>query len=317
MSDPPQPAWWARLGWALPFAGIPTLALAHSLGVHAIIFPEGAALVMGIWVLGMPGWAASRWRVAVLPPLCAVAGTIIVRSGLPPAAAAILGAAVALLALQSLDSRLGPSLSATMLPIVFGVPDWSYPLAVLAICLVIAGAMPWLARRHRRGTERPLPAGGPGRYPWAVATAAFAVIASWVLLGGELLALPVAALAPPLFVSALEWLGQGACTLRRGLRRWLLLVCAALAGAVAVQLVAIAWIAGGLAIAAALALMWLLATPHPPALAIALIPQILVGVEPLAYASAIGAGAAALYLAMLSLDRIVPLTSAGATAAGP
>jgi hypothetical protein len=317
MTDLSQQAWWARLGWALPFAGIPTLALAHSLGVHAIIFPEGAALVMGIWVLGLPGWATSRWRVAALPPLCAVAGTLIVRSELPPWGAAILGAAVALVALQSLDSRLAPSLSAAMLPIVFGVRDWSYPLAVLVICLVIAGAMPWLARRHRRAGHPTLPGGRPGRYPWAVAAAGFTVIASWVLLGGELLALPVAALAPPLFVSALEWLGQGACTLRRGLRRWLLLVGTALAGALAAHVVAVAWVAGTLAIAAALALMWLLATPHPPALAIALIPQIIVGVDPVEYAAAIGAGAAALYLAMLALDRILALTSAAATAAGP
>lgn len=317
MTDPPQPAWWVRLRWALPFAGIPTLALAHSLGVHAIVFPEGAALVMGIWVLGLPGWAASRWRVAALPPLCALGGTIIVRLELPPWGAAILGAAVALLTLQSLDSRLAPSLSAAMLPIVFGVRDWSYPLAVLVICVVIAGAMPCLARRHRRAGQPALPGGGPGRYPWAIAGAGFFVIVSWVLLGGELLALPVAALAPPLFVSALEWLGQGACTLRLGLRRWLLLVCAGLAGAGAVQLVAVAWVAGTLALAAALGLMWLLSSPHPPALAIALIPQILVTVGPLDYAAAIAAGAGSLYLGMLGLDRLVALTSAAATAAGP
>jgi hypothetical protein len=316
MTDRSQP-WWRRLRWALPFAGIPTLALAHGLGVHAIIFPEGAALVMGIWVLGLPGWAASRWRVAALPPLCAVAGTIIVRLALPSWGAAILGAAVALALLQSFDSRIAPALSAAMLPIVFDVPDWSYPLAVLAICLVIAGAMPWLARNHGPRTELAPGAEAPGRYPWAIAAAAFAAISAWILLGGELLALPVAALAPPLFVSALEWLGQGACTLRRGLRRWALLVCAALAGAVAMQLVAVAWIAGTLALAAALALMWLLSTPHPPALAIALIPQILDGIAPLAYAVAIAAGAGALYLAMLALDRVAALTSTAATAAGP
>jgi hypothetical protein len=272
---------------------------------------------MGIWVLGLPGWAASRWRVAALPPLCAVAGTIIVRLALPSWAAAILGAAVALALLQSLDSRIAPALSAAMLPIVFDVPDWSYPLAVLAICLVIAGAMPWLARNHEPRPELAPGAEAPGRYPWAVVAAGFAAISAWILLGGELLALPVAALAPPLFVSALEWLGQGACTLRRGLRRWALLVCAALAGAVAMQLVAVAWIAGTLALAAALALMWLLSTPHPPALAIALIPQILDGIRPLTYAAAIAAGAGALYLAMLALDRVAGLTSAAATAAGP
>jgi hypothetical protein len=309
------PDWWGGLGWALPFVVVlPMLALANTLGVHAIIFPEGAALVMGVWVLGLPGWAASRTHVALLPALCALAGTLIARSQLPTSAAAILAVVVALLVLQTLDSRLAPSLSAAALPVVFGVGDLSYPLAVLVISLVIAAAMPRLA--GRRGPPA-LAADRPGRYPVEVAAGGAIAIAAWILLGGELLALPVAALAPPLFVSALEWLGQGTCTLRRGLRRWLLLVCVALTGALAARLVDVHWLAGGLATAAALALMWLLSTPHPPALAIALIPQILEGVDPLGYAAAIAAGAGALYLAMLALDRRAPLTSAAATAAGP
>lgn len=295
--------------WALPFAVvIPMLALADALGLHAIIFPEGAALVMGVLVLGLPGWAASRGRVAALPAVCALAGVVIVRFGLPFTVAAILGAAVAIALLQCAGSRLAPSLSATALPIVFGVRDWSYPAAVLVICLLIAAAMPWLA---------PSGVDPPGRYPWPVALGGLAAIAAWILVAGELLALPIAALAPPLFVSALEWLAQGACTLRRGLRRWALLVVCALAGALASELVATAWLAGALALTAALALMWLLATPHPPALAIALIPQILDGVNPLSYAAAIGAGAGALYLAMLALHRLSALTSAAVTAAGP
>jgi len=306
--------WWAGVGWALPFVVVvPMLLLASSLGVHAIIFPEGAALVMGVWVLALPGWAASRTHVALLPALCALIGTLIVRTQLPTWAAAILALGLALLVLQSSDSRLAPSLSAAVLPIVFDVEEFSYPLAVLAICLVIAAAMPWIARR--RGPP-PLPLDRPGRYPLEVAVAGACAITAWILLGGELLALPVAALAPPLFVSALEWLGQGACTLRRGLRRWLLLVGVAFAGALAASVVGVPWVSGAIALTAALAIMVLMKTPHPPALAIALIPQILVGVDPLAYAAAIGAGAAALYLTMLALDRRA-LTSAAVTAAGP
>jgi hypothetical protein len=308
------PDWWGGLGWALPFVVVlPMLALANTLGVHAIIFPEGAALVMGVWVLALPGWAASRGHVAVLPALCALLGTLIARSQLPTWLAAIAGVGVALLVLQSSDSRLAPSLSAAVLPIVFDVEDFSYPLAVLAICLVIAAAMPWLARR--RGPP-PLPLDRPGRYPLQVALAGACAIAAWILLGGELLALPVAAIAPPLFVSALEWLGQGACTLRRGLRRWLLLVAVAFAGALAASMFDVPWISGALALSAALGLMALLQTPHPPALAIALIPQILVGIDPLTYAAAIAAGAGALYLTMLALDRTA-ITSAAVTAAGP
>ena len=292
--------------WAAPvlplLVVVPMLALAYALGTHAIIFPEGAAIAMGVWSLALPGWSRSRWHVAALPPFCALLGVLLVRLELPAALAPILAAALALLVLQALDSRLAPAMSAAALPIVFGVDELSYPLAVLVICAVIAAAMPWLSRR--RGPPA-APGDATGRYPWGVVAGGLAAIAGWVLLGGELLALPVAALAPPLFVSALEWLGQRACTLRRGLRRWVLLVGAAFAGGLATELVATPWLAGALAVLATLALMRLLATPHPPALAIALIPQLLQAPEPLEYTVAIAAGAGALYLAVLAVHRLV------------
>ncbi len=292
---------WAAYGLPL-LVVVPMLALAFALGTHAIIFPEGAAIAMGVWSLALPGWSRSRWHIAVLPALCALLGVGLVGLELPAPLAPILGAALALLVLQALDSRLAPAMSAAVLPIVFGVDQLAYPLAVLVICVVIAATMPWLSRR--RG---PPPAAGDetGRYPWGVAAGALAAITAWVVLGGELLALPVAALAPPLFVSALEWLSQRACTLRRGLRRWTLLVVAALAGAVAAELIATPWLAGAVAVIATLAVMWLLGTPHPPALAIALIPQLLQSPEPLEYTLSIAGGAAALYLGVLAVHRLV------------
>ena len=291
-----------RWAAALPLlVVVPMLAIAYALGTHAIIFPEGAALAMGVWSLALPGWSRSRRHVAVLPPLCALLGVLLVRLELPLALAAILGATIALLVLQAFDSRLAPAMSAAVLPIVFAVDELSYPLAVLVICVVIAAAMPWLSRR--RGPPA-APGDATGRYPWGVVAGGLGAITAWVLLGGELLALPVAALAPPLFVSALEWLGQRACTLRRGLRRWVLLVGAALVGGLATELIATPWLAGAVAVLATLALMRLLATPHPPALAIALIPQLLHAPRPLDYTLAIAAGAGALYLAVLAVHRL-------------
>ena len=83
MTDPggiERRAWWAGTAWALPLVVVvPMLALASALGTHEIIFPEGAALAMGIWVVGLPGWSASRWRVAVLPPAFAAAGVLLLR----------------------------------------------------------------------------------------------------------------------------------------------------------------------------------------------------------------------------------------------
>jgi hypothetical protein len=307
------PVRWATPAWALPLLiVVPMLGLASALGAHAIIFPEGAALAMGIWTLALPGWAASRWHVALLPPVAALLGVVVLRLGMPGHLAAILAAALALVLLQFADSRLAPTMSSAVLPIVFGVEELTYPLSVLVISIVIAAAMPWLSRR--RGPP-PAPGDATGRYPWEVILGGLGAIAIWRLIGGELLVLPIAAFAPPLFVSALEWLGQRTCTLRRGLRRWTLLVGAGLAGALASELVTADWLAGTVAVCATLVLMWLLCTPHPPALAIALIPQILGdGIDATDYALAIAAGAGAMYLLVLAIDRLVLRSSAPAAA---
>jgi hypothetical protein len=305
-SDPVPVRWWARTRWALPLIIVaPMLVLARVLGTSDIIFPEGAALAMGIWVLGLPGWTASRRHVLVLPPLCAAGGVALVGADLPRDIAAIVGVTAALLVLAAFDSRLAPALSAAVLPIIFGIGDWSYPAAVLAICAVICALWGLV---HHPAVAR-LDDVLPQRYPWAVATAAWLVIVVWILCAGWLLELSAVVLAPPLFVSALEWLGRGDLVVSDGVRRWALLVGAALAGAAAVRLISVGWVAGIAAVCVTLGLMRLLATPHPPALAIALIPQILGTADPLPYAASVAAGAAALYGGMFLADVLMPAFS--------
>lgn len=300
MTDPRPVRWWERTRWALPLLiVVPMLALAGALDTRAIIFPEGAALAMGIWVLGLPGWTASRWRVLALPPLYAAAGVVLVKAELPTAVAEIAAVTFGLLALQAFDSRLAPALSAGVLPIVFEIDEWSYPVAVLAICVAVTTLWRLIHHPAARGLDDVL----PERYPWSVAASAWLVIVAWILIGGQALELSAAVLAPPLFVSALEWLGRGEPLAGEGLRRWALLVGAGLAGSVAAKLIPVDWIAGVLAVCATLALMWLLTTPHPPALAIAIIPQILGSTDPLSYTTSIAAGAAALYLGVYAVDR--------------
>ena len=303
MTDPggiERRAWWAGTAWALPLVVVvPMLALASALGTHEIIFPEGAALAMGIWVVGLPGWSASRWRVALLPALFAAGGVLLLRLGLEPATTAILAVTLGLLGLQALGTRLAPALSAAVLPIVFDVRAWSYPAAVLVISLVVAVGMAW-----RHAILAPAPAEGVHRYAWRTLAGAWLVITLWILAGGSWLALSAVALAPPLFVSALEWLARGTLTAPEGARRWAVLVGAGVAGSGAVALVPLAWLAGALAIVATIALMRLLATPHPPALAIALIAQILDASAPLAFALAVAAGAGALYLGVYAVGRL-------------
>jgi len=297
--------WWDRCRWALPLIIVtPMLVLASLLGTHAIIFPEGAALAMGIWVLGQQGWTASRWRVVALPPLFAAAGVLLVEAQLPRAVAEIGSLTIGLLVLAAFDSRLAPALSAAMLPIVFSIDEWSYPVAVLVICLVLAAL--WRLVRHP-ATRRPDDA-LPRRYPSGVAAVTWVVVVGWILIGGQLLALPAAVLAPPLFVSVLEWLGRGQLSVGDGMRRWGLLVGAAVFGSVAARSIPIGPVAGVVAVCATLALMRLLAMPHPPALAIALIPLILDAADSGAYVAAIATGAAALYAGAFAVALATPGT---------
>src|SRR5205085_7030634 len=101
------------------------------------------ALAMGIWVVGLPGWSASRWRVAVLPGLFAAGGAGLLQLGLGQVSTVLLAVTIGLLALQALGTRLAPALSAAALPIVFDVRAWSYPVAVLAASLAVAAGMTW------------------------------------------------------------------------------------------------------------------------------------------------------------------------------
>jgi len=293
----------ADLMWLLPLAlVVPMLALSSALGTDEIIFPEGAALVMGIWVVGLSGWASCRWRAAALPPLFACAGVLLLRLDLPQIAALLIAVTVGLGALQAFDTRLAPALSAAVLPIVFDVRDWSYPLAVLAISVVVAAGMAWLPRRASlRFDDAPR----VGRYAWRVVVGAGLVMCLWLVASGELLDVAAVAIAPPLFVSALEWLGRGTLSPAEGLRRWGLLVGAGLAGSTALELVPVGWLSGALAVLATLALMHVLAVPHPPALAIALIPQIVEASHPLSFTLAIAGGAGVLYLGVFATSGLV------------
>jgi hypothetical protein len=175
---------------------------------------------------------------------------------------------------------------------------------VLVISLVLAAL--WRLVRHP--DTRRLDDILPRRYPSGVAAVAWLVIVGWILVGGELLALPAAAFAPPLFVSVLEWLDRGRLSAGDAMRRCGLLVGAALFGSATVRVLPIGVVAGVVAVCATLALMRVLAVAHPPALAIALIPHILPAAAPPTYVAAITTGAAALYVGAFFAALATPRT---------
>jgi hypothetical protein len=274
----------------LPLIVVCAMAVASTVaGQRDFIFPEGAALALGIGVLRIPDWSTSRWRIATLPPACAVIGHMLSVIDGPPWALEITGLTAALLLLQCLGSRIAPAISAAALPVVFGVHSWAYPVVVLATCLVVIAALPPDNGGATTAAE--------GSWPRATAFRFWLITCAWIGVADPMLSLPAAALAPPLFVSALEWINTPGRSFAGGIRRYALIGAAAIAGVVAAQVSPAEGIAAPTAVAMTLVLMNITHCWHAPALAISLVPGIAAGVSPASFIAGIGVGAAALYLA--------------------
>lgn len=295
--------WWR---WLLPFVVVvPMVGFGYGLGDRAFVFPEGAALAFGVMVVRKHDWVCSRWRLLVLPTVCAVAGTVLAYLPVPKVAAELLAVGFALAALQTVGGRLGPAVSAAVLPVVFSITTWIYAAAVAGICLalVVMVSLPGL------GPHGPAAAVAerPGRWSWPTTVLFSIIAAAWIILASLVLPIPTVALAPPLLVGALEWCGHGAGPPTAAVRRWALLVMAAAVGGAASwvspvmergtdprdALIAMAAQAAGVGVV--LVLLGWTGEHLYPAVAIALVPNLVAPIAPWLYMMAIGIGAAALY----------------------
>jgi hypothetical protein len=251
-------------------AAVVMVGCAQATGQRAIMFPEGVALAFGVWVVGRADWCASRPRLVLAPLLCASCGVLmthLLTDRLPAELAAL---SCAVLILLAMPSQVGPALSAAVLPAVFDVRSWIYPLAVLAVTLVVAAGQSMLQRGAARARERR----SVRRWPVAQVLRFWALAALWLAVVTAL-GLPTVAAAPPLLVSALEWLLTGSGVgWRTGWQRGVLLVLAWTAGSVAAWQIPSPSGAAACACLFAAALMWLARVPHAPILAMALVADV-------------------------------------------
>lgn len=164
-----------RMGaWLATFLLVMGMAtLAQTLHVRTIIFPETAALALGVWVLRDPEWLNQPRQIVLLPTLCAALGVWMNHWTLPTMERELLILGVVLVILTVTRSSLSPAISAGMLPIVLNIQSWVFVYAVLAA----TGAI-WIGvgrrgvRRHPR-VDGTLP-------PWR-SNAVFAIVAAlWI-----------------------------------------------------------------------------------------------------------------------------------------
>ncbi len=284
-------------------------AAAGATGLEFLLFPELAALSHD--VLTRPGgkWASQPVRLVVTPAVTAVLGTLATRL-LPYHVLTILlivGASLVVIAL--LRSAIAPAISAGVLPLVFGVRSWLYPVSIVAVLLALAGLLvAW--RRWRPAPEEP--AEGASREVdevletptpvrrWLVPLLLFVALTGFVAQRTGLRFL----LFPPLVVMAYEMFGHPeTCPWARRPRSFpIACFLTALGGLAAAKLL------GGGAAGAAAAMAWGLLVLRgfdihmPPALAVGLIPLVMKA-PGLAYPLSVGGGTAALTASFLVWRR--------------
>lgn len=194
-----------------------------------VLFPEMAALTIGMWIVDKRVWRVKRWHLLALMTVGACMGVLIVRySALPLVlniALAFLCAAVSLLFARA---SLFPLISACVLPVLLGTESWVYPLSVFVMCLIIIVVQRLMERGGLRGkvVYEPVPRNWKEELRrWCylllsiLAVSSLAVYSSCSYL-----------IIPPLLVSFVEFTNSTAGFKNRPLLTVLLLVFGALVG---------------------------------------------------------------------------------------
>ena len=116
------------------------IGAAELLMEREIIFPEMAALTIGMWIVDKRVWRVSRIGVVVLMTLGAIAGGCIVRySPFPLLANLMFAFAFAAICLTLSRATLVPQISACMLPVLLETESWVYPVAVFIMSVIVVG----------------------------------------------------------------------------------------------------------------------------------------------------------------------------------
>jgi HPP family len=276
---------------------IATIAgIAYATGAFYILFPELGALSHDVFTRPRGTWANAPVLLAITPVLTGAIGIVFTRAlpyGFPSVLLTVAGAIAVIFLLKS---PIAPAISAGLLPLTLGVKSWWYPPGVLLGTVLLAAlSILWRKLSVARDWLEPLSPVevldetveqlGSGWF-WLVALMAFVTLA---IFGVELSGYPAVRrllgnsgelrfiLFPPLVVIGFEMFGHTAIC--PWARKPLLLPAACFVSAAGGLLF---WnLLGDGPIAAAFSMAWgitalrLFDLHVPPALAVALLPQVM------------------------------------------
>jgi hypothetical protein len=128
---------------ALIYIGV-IATVAGVTGAFYVLFPELAALSWNVMEQPRGRWAASPLLLALTPPLTGLVGTVMTRTMPYGFVSVLLTVAACVAVVRSMRSPVAPAISAGLLPLVLGVTSWWYPPAILfGSTLLAAISIPW------------------------------------------------------------------------------------------------------------------------------------------------------------------------------
>lgn len=132
---------------------------ADVVGQHEVIFPEIAALAMGLWIADKRMWDVSGYEIPLLMTVSAVLG-VLITTYLEVHIFVQLTLAFAISATMMTACRvpLIPAIAAILLPVLLHTTSWYYPASVAVMTTIMAIGTPLLIRW---GMKAPLPAASP------------------------------------------------------------------------------------------------------------------------------------------------------------
>ena len=119
-------------------------------GQSEVIFPEAAALCVGLWLMPKAVWNVRGWQIPLYLTAAATIGLAL--NLLLPAGFEIrfaLAFVIVMGLLRLVRCNMYPTISAAMLPVLVGTTSWLYPACVLVISVLLALGRGWLRQEER------------------------------------------------------------------------------------------------------------------------------------------------------------------------
>ncbi|MBF7091982.1 HPP family protein [Flavobacterium sp. ALJ2] len=283
------------------------ISVSEWLDEKEVLFPEMAALVLGLWVIDKKTWTVSRPMLIILMTVCAVFGILLVRySPFPLLVNIAISFAFTSLCLIITRTTLIPITSAAMLPVLMGTHSLVYPASVFVMSiLVITGQ--WLLEKNRLRKTIPSnikksaihhPKHWIKLFIWLLLIAVIPVFTGQVYF-----------IVPPLVVMFIEFSSSSAGFRNRPVQVFLIMVTAGVLGTIFQYYLHILL---GLPLVYTVLLLFsclfvffeIIEKPFAPACAIALVPMIIPQKNVLAYPFQVAVGTAVfIFVAMCFFQK--------------